>query len=219
MSIKTSADEWVRKEPTQAIAIVTAVALVLGALIGFGVGFKVEQSRTKSDVKKLQNRLKTTAPPKKTGAGPIGQRVGTVTAASGGKITVKTKKRGSVVVTTTALTKFEKAAGGTIADVVSGKRILVTAGGNEIVVLPDTSKLGRVVSAVASDFIKVANGNGAPAAKIKTPDVHRVEKLTAAKFTDVATGDNVLAGGRVAGTKTFTATEVIVLPADSGFTG
>jgi hypothetical protein len=219
MSIKTSADEWVRREPTQAIAIVTAVALVLGALVGFGVGFKVEQSRVKSDVKKLQNRINSTVAPKKTGKGLLGQRVGTVTAVSSGKITVKTKKRGLVVVSTTATTTFEKAARGTIADVVSGKRVLVTAGGNEIVVLPAGSKLGRVVSVVASDFIKIANGNGAPAAKIKTPDVHRVETLATAKSADVAVGDNVLAGGVPTGAKAFAATEVIVLPADSGFTG
>ena len=219
MSIKTSADEWIRKTPTQAIAVVAAVGLVVGVLVGFGVGFKVEQSRTKSDVKKLQARLKSTAAPKTLGKGALGQRVGTVTATSGATITVKTKKRGSVVVATTPTTIFEITAKGTIADVQSGRRVLVTAGGNEIVVLPVGSKFGRVVSAVASDFIKVANGNGAPAARIKTPGVHRVETLKPAKFADVKSGDNVLAGGRLTGGKSFSATEVIVLPSDSGFTG
>jgi hypothetical protein len=218
MPIKTSADEWVRKGPTQAIAVVAAVALVIGAVIGLGVGFKVEQSRTKSDVKKLRAQLSATGAPKNAGKGALGQRVGTVTTASGGTITIKTKKNGSVAIATTATTKFENAARGTIADVQSGRRILVTAGGNEIVLLPVGSKLGRVVSAVASDFIKIAGGNRKPGAKIKTPNVHRVEITKPAKLADVGTGDFVLAGGTATGAKAFTATEVILLPPDSGFT-
>jgi len=217
MSIKTSADEWVRKGPTQAIAVVAAAGLVLGVLIGFGVGFKVEQSRTRSDVKKLQARLKSIGP-KKTASGPLGQRVGTVSATSGSTITVTTKKRGAVAVATTAKTVFESTKRGTIADVQSGRRILVTAGGNEIIVLPVASKLGRVVSAVANDFITIAKGNSAPAAKLDTPDVHRVSTVVPAKLADVGKGDNVLAGGTSTGDKTFSATEVILLPLDSGFT-
>ena len=64
MSIKTSTDEWVRKGPTQAIAVVAAVGIIVGGLVGFGVGFKVEQSRTKDEVKKLQKQAaKAKAPP------------------------------------------------------------------------------------------------------------------------------------------------------------
>jgi hypothetical protein len=217
MSIKDSADEWVRKGPTQAIAVVAAVGLVLGGLIGLGVGYKVEQSRIKSDVKKLQARLRAAAPAT-TSKGPLGQRVGTVSATSGSTITVTTKKRGAQVLVTSPTTVYETAVRGTIADVRSGRRILITAGGNEIVVLPVASKLGRVVSAVASDFIKVAEGNGAPASRIDTPDVHRVETLKPAKFSDVGKDDKVIAGGRATKGDNFAATEVIVLPADSGFT-
>jgi hypothetical protein len=214
MSIQTSADEWVRKGPTQAIAVVAGAGLVLGALIGFGVGFKVEQSRTKSDVKKLHARLKAATPPENL---PLKKRVGTVTAAAAGTITLKTKKQGSQVITTTPSTVYETTAKGTIADVTSGRRILVTPGGNEIVVLPVSSRLGRVVSAVASDFVQLATTKGAKGAKIKTVDVHRVETLKPAKSTDVGADDNVIVGGRANG-KSFTATEVILLPADSGFT-
>jgi hypothetical protein len=218
MSIKTSADEWVRKGPTQAVAVVAAAGLVLGVLIGFGVGFKVEQSRTKSDVKKLQARLRATTGPKTTANGPVGQRVGTVSATSGTTITVTTTKRGAVAVATTAKTVFESTKRGTIADVQSGRRILVTAGGNEIIVLPVASKLGRVVSAVANDFITIAKGSSAPAAKLDTPDVHLVSTVVPATLADVGKGDNLIAGGTSTGDKTFAATEVILLPPDSGFT-
>ena len=218
MSIKDSADEWVRKGPTQAIAVVAAVGLVLGGLIGLGVGYKVEQSRIKSDVKKLQTRLRAATAPATTGKGALGQRVGTVTTTSGTNITLSTKKRGAQVLVTNPKTVFETAVRGTIADVRAGRRVLVTAGGNEIVVLPVGSKLGRVVSAVASDLIKLNAGNGAPASRIDTPKVHRVETLKPAKFADVTKDDNVLAGGRATNGDNFVATEVIVLPADSGFT-
>jgi hypothetical protein len=218
MSIKDSADEWVRKGPTQAIAVVAAVGLVIGGLIGVGVGYKVEQSRIKSDVKKLQTRLRAATVPATNGKRALGQRVGTVTTTSGANITLTTKKRGAQVLVTNPSTVFETAVRGTIADVRSGRRVLITAGGNEIVVLPVASKLGRVVSAVASDFIKVAAGNGAPASRIDTPKVHRVETLKPAKFADVGKDDKVLAGGRATNGDNFAATEVIVLPADSGFT-
>ena len=218
MSIKDSADEWVRKGPTQAIAVVAAVGLVIGGLIGLGVGYKVEQSRIKSDVKKLQARLRADRarrPPARVRSGSGSGRCSTT---SGTNITLTTKKRGAQVLVTNPTTVFETAVRGTIADVRSGRRVLVTAGGNEIVVLPVGSKLGRVVSAVASDFIKLDDGNGAPASRIDTPEVHRVETLKPAKFADVTKDDNVLAGGRATNGDNFVATEVIVLPADSGFT-
>jgi hypothetical protein len=217
MSIKTSADEWVRKGPTQAIAVIAAVALVVGAVIGLGVGFKIEQSRTKSDVTKLQKRLKAQTPTKGSSTEALGQRVGKVTATKAGSITVTTKKRGTQTVVTTATTVFAKAAHGTIADVHTGLRVLVTVGATEIIVLPATSKLGRVVTKVGSDLIKIAKGNGLPAGSLKTADVHLVSTAKPATAADVSTGDSVLVGGHTTNPTTFEAVEIIVLPADSGF--
>jgi len=218
MSIKTSAEEWVRKGPTQAIAVIAAVGLIVGGLIGLGVGFKVEQSRTKSDVNKLRREL-TSKKSSKTGVvvGALGQRVGKVTTTSGTTLTVATKKRGPQTVETSATTLFENAVSGTIADVHSGRRILVVPGGAEIIVLSANSKLGRVVTKVTSASIKIAKGNGFPAGSIKTSDVHRVETVTPAKFSDMTTGKEVLVGGRAKDAKTFTAIEVILLPSGSGF--
>jgi hypothetical protein len=118
---------------------------------------------------------------------------------------------------TTATTVFEKAVSGTIADVHSGRRILVTPGGAEIIVLPSSSKLGRQVTKVTSAIIKIAKGSGSPEGSIKTTEVHRVEIIKPAKVSDIKTGDEVLAGGRAKDTKTFNTIEVIVLPAGSGF--
>jgi hypothetical protein len=217
MSIKTSADEWVRKGPTQAIAVIAAVGIVVGGLIGLGVGYKIEQSRTKSDVATLQKQLRAKAAPKKGAAGALGQRVGKVSTAKPGSISVTTKKRGAQTLTTTSKTVYWTAEKGTIADVHTGLRLLVTVGGKEIIVLPAASKLGRVITRVGSDKIEIAAGNGSPPGGVKTADVHVVSKAKAAKESDVKSGDSVLATGRAAKDKTFAAVEVIVLPAGSGF--
>jgi hypothetical protein len=219
MSIKSSADEWVRKGPTQAIVVIAALGIVVGGLVGLGVGYKVEQSRTKSDVEKLQKQLKTKA----AATGPVtcalGQRVGKVTASSAGSITVSTKKGGTQTLASTAKTVFGKAVRGTIADVHSGLHVLVTVGGKEMIVLPSGSKLGRAVTSVGSDKVKIAKGNGAPAGSISTADINLVSKVDKATAADVKTDDEILAGGCARAAKTFEPIEVIILPADSGFTG
>lgn len=217
MSIKTSADEWVRKSPTQAIAVIAAVGIVVGGLIGLGVGFKIEQSRTKSDVAKLQKQLKAKATSAGVNTGPLGQRIGKVTATKPGSLTVATKRRGAQTLNTTAATVFETTARGTIADVHSGRRVLVAVGGTEIIVLSVESKLGRVVTGVGSDSIRIAKGNGHPAGVIKTADVHLVSTVKAAKAADVSNGDSIFAGGRARTEKTFAAIEIILLPSGSGF--
>ncbi len=217
MSITTSADEWVRKSPTRAIAVIAAVGVVVGGLIGLGVGFKVEQSRTKSDLASLRKQLKAKGTSTGVPTGLLGQRIGKVTAAKPGSFTVTTKRRGTQTLTTTADTVFEEAVRGTIADVNSGDRVLVTIGGNEIIVLPPTSKLGRIVEGVGSDSIKIAKGNGHPAGAIKTGDVHLVSNAKPAKAADVSNGDSVFAGGRARSQKTFAAIEIILIPAGSGF--
>jgi hypothetical protein len=217
MSIKTSADEWVRKAPTQAIAVIAAVGLVVGGLIGLGVGFKIEQSRTKSDVTKLQKQLRAKSTPKGTFSGVLGQRVGKVTATKADSITVTTNKRGTQTIFTTSKTIFEKTARGTIADVHVGLRVLVTVGAKEMIVLPATSKLGRQVTKVGSDLIKIAKANGLPAGSFKTADVHLVSTTKSATTADVSSGDSILAGGHATAATTFDAAEIIVLPAGSGF--
>jgi hypothetical protein len=208
MSIKTSADEWVRKGPIQAIAVIAAVGIIVGGLVGFGVGFKVEQGRTKDEVKQLKAQAKA----KGVLVGPIRKRAGKVTAISGPSITLATGKNGSLTLATTATTRFETTARGTIADVHSGVRVFVTPGGGEIMVLSAGSKLGRLVTKVDSSSITIA-----PKGNIKTKDVHLVDIVKPAKLADVSTGDNVLAGGNAKDNKVFSTIEVIVLADGSGF--
>jgi hypothetical protein len=218
MSIKTSADEWVRTGPTRAIAVIAAVGLVIGGLIGVGAGYKIEQSRTRSDVKRLQAQLKAAAATgKDTRSGPLGQRVGKVTAVKTGSITVTTKKRGAQQITTTAATLISKAGKGSIADIVSGRRLLVTGDAHEILVLPRDSRIGRVVAKVGSDFFTIARPNGQTAARIKLVDVKAVSVAQPATAADLKTGVDVVAGGRETSSTVFNAVELVVLPANSGF--
>jgi hypothetical protein len=219
MSIKTSADEWVRKGPTQAISVIAAVALVLGLVVGLGVGYKIEQSRTRKDVKRLQAQVKAGGGTgtKGTTKGSTSQRIGTVTTNVSGTITVSSKQRGKQVIDTTADTLLQKVVAGKITDVKAGQRVIVTPGGVEIVVLGSGSKLGRVVETVASDSISLGSANGSPASKVKTTDVKKVFTLTPATNADIKKGVLIIAGGSPKTQLTFDATEVIVLTAGSAF--
>jgi len=217
MSIKTSTEEWVRKGPAQAIAVFAAAGLVVGAVIGLGAGYKIEQNRTRSDVKRLQQELKPGGGKTTSKAQAPGQRVGKVTVAAAGTITLSTTKRGTQVLHTTSATLFEKATPATIAAVQVGRRVLVSLGAREIIVLPAGSNLGRAVTAVASDSISLAKGTSSPSAKLKTTLVKKVETLKSATAADVKVGAEVLAGGNVVTQSSFNANEVIVLLAGSAF--
>jgi hypothetical protein len=220
MSFKTSADEWVRSGPTRAIAVIAAAGLVVGAVIGAGVGFKVEQSRTKDDVKRLQRELAAATPAGQVkGSGPLGQRVGKVTAATAGSITIASKKRGSQKVKTSAATTFGKAEKGATTDIVAGGRVLVTDDGREVIVLLPTSRLGRVISKVGSDFFTIARPSGATASRIKMTNLKSISTVKAATSADVKAGVDIIAGGRAATDDVFNTVEVIVLPTGSGFAG
>jgi hypothetical protein len=219
MSIKTSLGKWVRKGPAQAVVVVALVGLLIGALIGLGVGYKIEQSRTRNDVNRLRQQLKAKGGTTPATTGTFGQRVGKVTAVAPGSITVSTKLQGSREVATSTSTVFEKAVKGTIADVKVGTRLLVVTGGHEVLVLPAASKLGRVVAKVTSASISMDAGNGAPAAALKRSVVKTVSTVKPATSTDAAVGASVIAGGRKTTANTFDAVEVIVLLRGSAFAG
>jgi hypothetical protein len=215
VAIKDSAENWVRSKPMQAIVLIAAAGIVLGGIVGLGAGWKIEQNRTKDDVK----RLKAGGAAAASGTGALGQRVGKVSAVTEGTLTVVTKKAGSQAVHTTTLTTVEKATKGTPADIVVGRRVLLTLNGNDVIVLPAGSKLGRLVSNVTTDSFTVTKPSGARGAQIKTSNVKVVDTLSPAKLTDIKSGTLVLAGGRASDKSSFNATEVIVLPAGSAFAG
>jgi hypothetical protein len=105
-------------------------------------------------------------------------------------------------------------------DITSGSRIVWKAKSgqqtvaDEVIVLTSDAKLGTdVVSATPTSMTIKENG------KNVTVDTSgaTVEKAEAAKATDIATGDKVLAQTRRTNASTLSAIEVIVLPSSSKF--
>ena len=220
MSIKGSTETWVRGAPAQAMILVAAVGIVVGGVVGLGVGFKIEQNRTRSDVKKLRAQLakKDTGGTTPSASASLGQRVGKITKTAGTTITVTTKRQGSQELLTTASTQFEKTAKGTTADIVVGRRVLVTVAGTDVIVLPATSQLGRTVSSVGSGSFAIAKTNNAKAGSVSMAGIKEVDTISTAKLSDFKAGSEVLSGGRTATAKnSFNAVELILLPAGSAF--
>lgn len=215
MAIKDSAETWVRGKPTSALILVAAVGVVIGGLIGLGAGYKIEQSRTKSDVTRLQNQIKAAGVV--TGAGPLGQRVGKVTATAPDSVMLSTKLQGTQQVKTSATTQFEQAAAGKTSDILVGDRLLLTKNASDVIVLPKSSKLGRPVLRASATSFQIAKANGSPGQTIPLKDVKTVSTLTPAKIGDIKTNSYVLAGGKSSSKQVFAAVEVILLPTGSGF--
>jgi hypothetical protein len=222
VSIKESAETWVRGAPGQALILVAAVGIVIGGVAGLGAGFKIEQNRTRSDVKKLRTELQgaggaggsgATTP---TASASLGQRIGKVTASSAGTLSLATKRKGAQDVHTTSATQFESLAKGSTADIVVGRRVLVTVPGNAVIVLASTSRLGRAVQTVATDSFTLAKTNNAKAGSIPMNKIKEVDTTTPATLADFKVGSEVLSGGRGTG-QDFSAAEVILLPAGSPF--
>jgi hypothetical protein len=199
----------------QAVVLIAAGGIVVGGIVGLGAGWKIEQNRTKNDVKRLQ--ASAGAGGSATGTGPLGQRTGKVSSITGGTLTVVTKRKGTQTVKTTTLTSVEQASKGTPADITVGRRLLLTLNGNDVIVLPQTSKLGRLVTSVTTDSFAVAKANGSRGVNIKTANVKVVDSVGPAKMTDIKSGGFVIVGGRASGKTAFNATEVILLPAGSPF--
>src|SRR5436190_8640260 len=89
VAIKDSAESWVRGKPVLAMVVVALIGAVVGGVIGLGIGFKVEQSRTRDDVKRLREQIKNSGAANPNG--PIGQRIGEVTGSSAGSLSLNTK--------------------------------------------------------------------------------------------------------------------------------
>jgi hypothetical protein len=215
VAIKDSAESWVRGKPVPAMVVVALIGAVVGGVVGLGVGFKVEQSRTRNDVKQLRQQIKNSGSANPNG--PIGQRVGQVTGSSAGSLSVKTKLQGAQQITTTATTPYEKTAAAKTSDIAVGRRVLIATGAHEVIVLPTSSKLGRVVASVGSDTFTITSKTGRQI-KVKLKNVQKVYTLTPATAADAKVGVDVLVGGRSGGKNAFAATEIIVLPAGSTFT-
>jgi hypothetical protein len=214
VTIKDSAEGWVRSKPVLAMIAVAAIGLVIGGIVGLGAGYKIEKNRVQDDVQRLQEQLRaagaTTANPK------VVQRVGDVTAVSGTTLTVRTRFQGDQDIQTTSTTPFETTADGDVADIVVDKRVLVATGGREVIILNDGAEIGGQVTKVNDDGFTVAFKTGR-STTVKTTNVNKVYTLTAGRRSDAKVGTDVVIAGKQAGTDGFSAVEVIVLPADSAF--
>jgi hypothetical protein len=213
VTIKDSAESWVRSKPVLAMVAMAAVGLVVGGLVGLGVGYKIEKNRVQHDVQRLQNELKASGAA--TPNAKVAQRVGQVTGSSGSTLTVKTKLQGTQTITTTSQTVYEKTADAKTSDIAVGKKVLVAAGGHEVIILPDSSEIGHQVSKVSSDGFTV-QGDKSRTANVKTKTVTKVYSLTTTGSTDAKENTDVIVAGKRQGAA-FEALEVIVLPPDSGF--
>ncbi len=214
MTIKDSAESWVRSKPVLAMVAVGAVGLVIGGIVGLGVGYKVEKNRVQHDVQRLQNQLKGSGAP--STSNKVVQRLGEVKGISGSTLTIRTKLQGEQTVSTTSQTPFETAVVAKTSDITVGKKVLVAGGGHDVIILPSNSQIGREVTKVSGDGFTVALKKG-KLANVRTKSVQKVYTLTAGKSTDAKVGANVIVAGKRSGTKGLDAVEVIVLPAGSKF--
>ena len=137
-------DDETEPRPLGTLIVAAIVALAVGGLAGFAIGFKVEQNRIKSD-NKSTSAAKTTAA--QTGARRA-QPAGQVTAVSPDSVTIRNAKGKNRVINVSATTVIDKTSPGGATDILEGATILVngkaapdgTFDAAEIVVLPGDSK-------------------------------------------------------------------------------
>ena len=142
MSEPPDGDDEVEPRPLGMLIVAAIVALAVGGLAGFAIGFKVEQNRVKSS-KKSASAAKAVQP-----AARRGQPVGQVVAVTPTAVTIKNAKGKNRVINVSATTVVDKSSSGSATDIAQGATILVdgkaAADGSfdatEIIVLPPGSK-------------------------------------------------------------------------------
>ena len=128
--------------PLGTLIVAAIVALAVGGLAGFAIGFKVEQNRVKS-----QNKKDNTA----AAAQPVARRAqptGEVTAVSPTSVTIRNAKGKNRVINVSATTVIDKTSSGGAGDISEGATVLVAGkaapdgsfDAAEIIVLPASSK-------------------------------------------------------------------------------
>jgi len=135
-------EDEVEPRPLGMMIVAAIVALAVGGLAGFAIGFKVEQNRVKSK-NKSASAAKVAQP-----AARRAQPAGTVTAVSPTSITIKNAKGKNRVINVSTATVIDKSGTGGAADILQGATILVQGkaapdgsfDAAEIIVLPASSK-------------------------------------------------------------------------------
>jgi len=134
-------DDEVEPRPLGMMIVAAIVALAVGGLAGFAIGFKVEQNRVKSK-NKSSNAAKAVQPARRA------QPAGEVTAVSPTSVTIKNAKGKNRVINVSPTTVIDRSTTGGATDILRGATILVQGkaapdgsfDAAEIVVLPANSK-------------------------------------------------------------------------------
>jgi hypothetical protein len=204
-----------------ALGVSAAVILVVGLVVGLAAGYKIEQQRTKDDLKKAEAASKGSSSGTKGSAGATNVRlVGKVGVTAPDSVTLTVDGTKTMKFLTTPTTIVVKASPGTASDITKDSRVVwkpksgQLTQAEEVIVLPASAKLGSpVVSATPTSMTFKSNG------KDVTVSIEgaTVLKVSTAKKDDITTGGKVVAQTRRTNPSTLSATEVIVLPSSSKF--
>ncbi len=195
--------------------------LVVGLVVGLGAGYKIEQTRTKNDVKNAKKKT-AAAKPASTSKTAGAAVVGSVTATAPGSVTISLAGGGTDAGTTREFatssdTTVVKATPGTASDITRGARVQYkgsgSSGAQEIIVLPADAKLGLSVTSVTPTSMTLRSNNG----KDQTVNTQgaTVDTVTTAPTSGLKVGDKILV--QPSATNPSTAAEIIMLPNTSKF--
>jgi len=204
-----------------ALVVSAAVILVVGLVVGLAAGYKIEQQRTKDDLKKAESASKGSGSGTKGSAGATNVRlVGKVGVTAPDSVTLTVDGSKTMKFLTTPTTIVVKASPGSASDITKDSRVIWKAKAGslseaeEVIVLPANAKLGsQVVSATPTSMTIKNNGKEIT---VSTQGAS-VFKVATAKTGDITTGGKVVAQTRRTNASTLSATEVIVLPSSSKF--
>jgi len=209
--------KWLTGRPVLAMMLVWTVMLV----VGVGAGFKIEQSRTRSDVSRLKARVARIQSPTTKAvvkrSGVLNERVGVVSALASGSFSVETKKHRTFQVATTGATAFGQAGSGSKADIRVGTRVLVTSSRSGVIVVPQGSLFGRTVTSVTSASFTITKANGS-STKVSFAKVKVINTTSTVQSAALKNGAEVMVSGQGSSSGKFDAVQVILLPAGSAFT-
>jgi hypothetical protein len=224
VAIKDSVDRWVRDKPVPAMVSIVIAGLVVGGLVGLGAGYKIEQNRVASGVNRLKAQVnlahrtkpKTTTPAVKRFSLST-ERIGSVTTIGTNTIGLRTKRLGLVQLQTTNATQFEKVTSGSQSAITVGSRAVLTIGG-DILVVSSGSLLGRPITKAAHSSFTLGKANATgPTTTVAFSKLKVIDVVSTATRSDIKQASELMVGGHAPSTGSFTAVEVIVLPAGSGF--
>jgi hypothetical protein len=213
-SIATKVKDW-----SNGLLIgVTTIVLVVGLIVGFGLGFKVEQGRIRTKNKK--SALVAGKKTRKKVVLPAAVRaIGDVSATTANIVTITPAKgparrfvlgKGSLIV---------KASRGSVSDVVSGARMTYKPGGQlrakEIVVLRGAqARMGVLLTGATPTSMTFTVG--AKRVTINTSGA-AVDTVATGTKSDITKGAKVIVQGRRIKTGALVVTEIVVLPSNSAF--